>query len=129
MQRTNLIQGTTFGYTGWVPVARDGRNPCVRPLLYRQIFAADAIGHPPEIQVYPLPASTEKFATHAIYQTRTLAKYVLINFDEWNSTSSYPRSRQPISLAVPEGLSDICVERLTASGASADEGVQWVGVS
>jgi len=97
----NLIQGTTFGYTAWVPVARDGRDPYVRPPLYGQIFAADAIGHHPEVQVYPLPSSVENFSTHAIYEAKKLAKYVLVNLDEWNSTTPYPRPKQYVQLDVP----------------------------
>jgi hypothetical protein len=125
----NLIQGTTFGYTGWVPVARDGRDPYVRPPLYGQIFAADAIGHSPEVQVYPLPSSTWNFSTHAIYESGKLSKYVLLNLDEWNSTTPYPRPKQHVTLVVPQDVHGARIERLTATGASADEGVQWAGVS
>lgn len=129
IQRMNLIQGTTFGYTGWVPVSRDNRDPYVRPPLYGQIFAADAIGLHPQVQVYPLSSSTENFSTHAVYESEKLAKYVLINFDEWNSTTPYARPKKSVQLRVPMDVEQVRVERLTASGASADEGVKWAGVS
>ncbi|KAF1828565.1 glycoside hydrolase family 79 protein [Decorospora gaudefroyi] len=129
IQRMNLIQGTTFGYTAWVPVPVDDRDPYVRPPLYGQIFAADAIGQDSDIQVYPLPSSTWNFSTHAIYKSGKLAKYVLLNLDEWNSTTPYPRPKQRVQLDVPETVCEVSVERLTASGASADEGIKWAGMS
>ncbi|RDW59108.1 hypothetical protein BP5796_12032 [Coleophoma crateriformis] len=129
MKRSNFIQGTTFGYTGFVPVRRDGRDPYVRPPLYAHILTADALGHLPDVQVYPLPNSVEDFSTHAIYSAGQLAKYVTINLDEWNSTTTYPRPMQRVHLAVPKSIKEVQVERLTASGASADEGVQWAGLS
>jgi hypothetical protein len=129
MRRQNLIQGTTFGYTAWVPVPTDGRDPYVRPPLYGQIFTADAIGTHPEVQVYPMPASTAKFVAHAIYESRKLARYALINFEEWNSTMAYARPVQRVQLAVPESVAGVQIERLTAAGASADEGIAWAGQS
>jgi hypothetical protein len=125
----NLIQGTRFGYTGWVPVPLDGRDPYVRPPLYGQIFAADAIGHSSEVQVYPLPSSTWNFSAHAIYEFRKLSKYVLLNLGEWNSTTPYPRPKQQVTLSIPKDAHRARVERLTARGASADEGIQWAGMS
>ncbi|KAJ4351415.1 GTP-binding protein gtr2 [Didymosphaeria variabile] len=129
MRRQNLIQGTTFGYTAWVPVSRDGREPYVRPPLYGQIFTADAVGTHSEVQVYPMPASKPKFVSHAIYEAGKLARYALINFDEWNSTTPYERPSQSVELAVPRYIHKVQIERLTASGASADEGIEWAGQS
>ncbi|KAF4980457.1 hypothetical protein FDECE_17876 [Fusarium decemcellulare] len=127
--RYNLIQGTTFGYTGWVPVPQDGRDPYVRAPLYGQIFAADVLGHHPEVQVYPVPQLPWNVSGYGIYESGELAKYVVINFDEWNSTTSYKRPVQKFNLDVPSWVDSARVERLTGSGASADEGIKWAGQS
>lgn len=129
IKRSNFIQGTTFGYTSYVPVASGGRDPYVRPPLYAHILAADALGHAADVQVYPLPNSMDELAAHAIYASGKLVKYVLINLDEWNSTTPYPRPSQNIGLAVPSTVKCAKVERLTGSGASADDGIQWAGLS
>lgn len=123
MQRQNLIQGTTFGYTQWVPVPLDGRDPYVRPPLYGQIFIADTIGRHPEMQVYPLPNSTWDMPAYGIYQAGPLAKYALINFKEYNKTANYTRPCQPVQLEVPQYVKSAAVEKLEAAGADADEGV------
>jgi hypothetical protein len=45
-----------------------------------------------------------------------LAKYVIINFDQWNSTTPDPGPVQEISLRLPEHVSRIQVQRLTGDG-------------
>ena len=127
--RYNLIQGTTFGYTGWVPVPRDGRDPYVRPPLYGQIFAADVVGHHPEVQVYPIEGLPWNMSAYGIYEAGELARYVIINYDEWNSTTPYTRPSQRINLEVPSWVNRVEIRRLTGDGASADEGIQWAGQS
>ena len=129
VKRSNFIQGTTFGYTAWVPVSRDGREPYVRPPLYAQIMAADALGLDEDVRVYPLRDSKDKLSAYAIYGGTRLNKYVLNNLEEWNSTSSYPRPSRKVELRLPKAVKGARVERLTAPGASADADVQWAGLS
>ena len=127
--RYNLIQGTTFGYSGWVPVPKDGREPYVRAPLYGQIFAAEVLGHHQEVQVYPIPDLPWNMSAYAVYEASDLAQYVVINFDEWNSTTSYDRPVQEINLEVPSWVDTVQVRRLTANGANADENIMWAGQS
>ncbi|KAL6399440.1 Glycoside hydrolase family 79 protein [Ilyonectria robusta] len=127
--RYNLIQGTTFGYSAWVPVTRDGVKPHVRAPLYGQIFAADVLGHHPKVQVYPIPQLPWNVSAYGIYESGGLAKYVVINFDEWNSTTRYERPVQKITLDLPLWVKNVKVERLTANGASADNDIKWAGQS
>lgn len=58
-----------------------------------------------------------------------LARYVVVNLDEWNSTTTYPRPSQWVSLGVPEGVRSAEAKRLTGPGASADTGISWGGLS
>ncbi|KAL1856236.1 GTP-binding protein gtr2 [Paecilomyces lecythidis] len=129
--RMHLIQGTTFGYTGWVPVSYGGREPYVRPPLYGQIVAADVLGHDPLIQIQEVELGLWNFSAYAVYGSRKLAKFVLVNLDEWNNTTPYPRPSQQVLLQVPleSGMKSAVVERLVGNGANADEGITWGGVN
>lgn len=127
--RYNLIQGTTFSYTGWVPVAHQGREPYVRPPLYGQIFAADALGLQDEVQIKTIEGLPWNVSAYGIYESGRLARYAVVNYDEWNSTTTYERPSQEIVLSVPCGVDSVRVRRLTGDGASADQGIQWAGQS
>ncbi|KAL7932828.1 hypothetical protein V8C35DRAFT_305590 [Trichoderma chlorosporum] len=129
--RFNLIQGTTFGYTGWVPVATGSMKPYVRPPLYGQIVVADVIGHNPHVQILPIDLGPEiwKFSAYGVYESSKLSKYVLINLDEWNSTTRYSRPSQQVTLDFPSEIKVAKVQRLLGAGASADTGISWDGLS
>ncbi|UKZ93201.1 uncharacterized protein TrAFT101_008122 [Trichoderma asperellum] len=123
--------GTTFGYTGWVPVPTGNMKPYVRPPLYGQIVVADIIGHNPEVQILPIELGSAmwRFSAYAVYESSKLRKYVLINLDEWNSTTRYPRPSQKVSLRIPSGVRGATAQRLLGTGASADSGISWGGLS
>ncbi|PNP42995.1 hypothetical protein THARTR1_11161 [Trichoderma harzianum] len=129
--RFNLIQGTTFGYTGWVPVPTGNMQPYVRAPLYGQIVVADVIGHNPQVQILPIDLGPElwKFSAYGVYESSKLNKYVLINLDEWNSTTRYPRPNQVVTLNFPSGVKAAKVQRLVGAGASADSDITWGGLS
>lgn len=127
--RFNLIQGTTFGYTAWVPVHYNGQAPKVKPPLYGQLVAADVIGHHPIVQVKSLDLGRDDLSAYAIYESDILAKYVIVNLDEWNSTTAYSRPFQKISLGVPGYVTTAEAKRLTGPGASADTDISWGGLS
>ncbi|CAG8091796.1 unnamed protein product [Penicillium salamii] len=127
--RFNLIQGTTFGYAGWTPVEHNGLAPQVRAPLYGQIFAADAIGRHPTVQVKALEFQRDDLSAYAIYEAGMLARYVVVNLDEWNSTTSYPRPSQKFEVDVPHHSKSVEVRRLVGPGASADTGISWGGLS
>ncbi|KAF3076225.1 Beta-glucuronidase [Trichoderma lentiforme] len=129
--RFNLIQGTTFGYTGWVPVPTGNMQPYVRAPLYGQIVVADVIGHNPHVQILPIDLGPElwKFSAYGVYESTKLNKYVLINLDEWNSTTRYPRPNQSVTLKFPSGVKAAKVQRLVGAGASADSDITWGGLS
>ncbi|KAL5090797.1 hypothetical protein Trisim1_004101 [Trichoderma cf. simile WF8] len=129
--RFNLIQGTTFGYTGWVPVPTGNMKPYVRAPLYGQIVVADVIGHNPHVQILPIDLGPElwKFSAYGVYESTKLNKYVLINLDEWNSTTRYPRPNQSVTLKFPSGVKAAKVQRLVGAGASADSDITWGGLS
>jgi hypothetical protein len=106
-------------------------QPYVRPPLYGQIVVADIIGHNPKVQILPIDLGPElwKFSAYGVYESSKLSKYVLINLDEWNSTTQYSRPSQKISLRIPSGSRGATVQRLLGPGASADSDISWGGLS
>lgn len=58
-----------------------------------------------------------------------MAKYVIINLDEWNTTTSYARPSQRFSLDLPRGVRSAEVKRLTGPGASSVTDISWGGFS
>lgn len=128
ISRFNLIQGTNFGYAGWVPVHYNGQAPHVRPPLYGQILAADVIGHHQDVRIAPIDLGHWDLSAYAVYQSGILAKYVVINFDEWNTTTHYPRPSRKFDLHVPPKVRSAEIERLIGPGASSTTEISWRGV-
>lgn len=58
-----------------------------------------------------------------------LAKYVIVNLDEWNSTTHYPRPSRKVELRVPSDVHHAEAKRLIGPGASATTGISWGGIS
>ncbi|KAJ5703660.1 hypothetical protein N7493_011585 [Penicillium malachiteum] len=129
ISRFNLIQGTNFGYTSWVPVENNGQSPGVRPPLYGQLVAADAIGRHPKVQVKALDLEEWNLSAYLVYESEILSRYVIINLDEWNTTTPYARPSRRFSLHVPHGVKSAEIKRLTGPGASSMTDISWGGYS
>ncbi|KAJ5612264.1 hypothetical protein N7510_005458 [Penicillium lagena] len=127
--RFNIIQGTTFGYTAWVPIEFNRQSPQVRPPLYGQLLAADVIGKHPKVQVKSLDLGRWDLSAYAIYEGDILSKYVVVNLDEWNSTTPYPRPVQNIALSLSRDVKRAEVKRLTGPGAEAVTSISLGGLS
>ena len=112
-----------------MPVESNGQAPYVRPPLYGQIVVSDVIGRGKDTQIAEIKLNQWNLSAYGVYESRRLSKYVLLNLDEWNSTTPYPRPSQPMSLGVPWGVREVKVQRLTGAGASADSGIIWGGLS
>ncbi|KAJ3774177.1 hypothetical protein FB446DRAFT_686592 [Lentinula raphanica] len=87
--------------------------------------------------------TSEKISTYAIYESSSLARIVLINFNEWNSTTPFPRPSVSFRIELPletnsnttaqstsnSESSSVNTRTLTApGGASADSGLTFGGV-
>lgn len=135
----NLIQGTTFGYAAWVPVPAGVSNaPYVRPPLYGQIMIADILGHHPEVQIKEIELGLWNMSAYAVYEGQNMAKFVIVNLDEWSATMPGERPQQSIELSFESDMTFTRssatrfakVERLVGSlGADADTGISWGGQS
>lgn len=92
-------------------------------------MAADVLGHHPQVQVKALDLGRWNVSAYAIYESEVLAKYVVINLDEWNTTTPYARPSQRFSLNLPRGVRSAGVKRLAGPGASSVTGMSWGGFS
>lgn len=86
-------------------------------------------------QSQPIPPqilTSEKISAYAIYESSSLARIALINFNEWNGTTPYPRPRALFKIVLPGndfGNSNVRTRTLTApNGASADSDLTFGGV-
>jgi hypothetical protein len=101
----------------------------VKPPLYGQLLAADVIGKHPKVQVKALDLGRWDLSAYAIYEAEILSKYVMVNLDEWNSTTPYPRPVQTIVLSLPQDVNKIDIRRLTGPGAESVTDISWGGLS
>ncbi|KAJ3919825.1 hypothetical protein F5877DRAFT_39362 [Lentinula edodes] len=144
INRIYLHQGTTFGYAAWQPIATTSSPAKVRTPWYGLKFAAEAIGsHQGPIQIAPLDIllTSEKISAYAVYESSSLARIALINFNEWNGTTPYPRPSTVFRIVLPPSNSDntgnsnssqpnsVSTRLLTApNGASADSDLTFGGI-
>ncbi|KAF9074163.1 hypothetical protein BDP27DRAFT_1399753 [Rhodocollybia butyracea] len=161
VNRMYMHQGTTFGYAAWQPIATDTSPPKVRAPWYGLKVAAEAIGShqgpiqiasldfvvtqgdntnntasgPNNTQSQPIPPqilTSEKISAYAIYESSSLARIALINFNEWNGTTPFPRPQTVFKIMLPDdhqGNSNVKTRTLTApNGASADSDLTFGGV-
>ena len=127
--RIYLHQGTTFGYAAWVPVSVNDTAPHVRAPYYGNLLVADVVGSSPTMQILNVDLGDWSLSAYATFESGLLAKYVVINLDEWNSTTNYSRPEQQISLQVPADVTGARIEFLSAAGAEAADGITWAGMS
>ena len=81
------------------------------------------------MQVLNVDLGIWNVSAYATFEEGALAKYVVINFDEWNTTTSYPRPTHQVSLNIPADVTTTKVEYLTAPGAEVDQNITWGGLS
>jgi len=64
-----------------------------------------------------------------MYRESILSKYVIINLDEWNTTTPYDRPSRSFDLEVPSDIVGARVELLTGPGADSMSNITWAGRS
>lgn len=101
----------------------------MRPPLYGQLLAADVIGKYSKVQVNSLDLGRWDLSAYAIYKGDILSKYVIVNLDEWNFTTLYPRPVQKIAVSLPQNVKRAEIKRLTGPGAEAVTNISWGGLS
>lgn len=125
--------GTGYRYSAWQATQNGTTSPGPRPLYYGNWLVATALGNS-DAQVVPI-INTTSFAGYAIYSSNRhrpeLKSIVLVNMEVFNSTSISATQRPSIDFALPTNLagknSKASVQRLTASGAEARDGISFAG--
>ena len=112
-----------------MPVSVNGTAPHVRAPYYGNLLVADVVGSSPTMQILNVDLDDWSLSAYASFESGLLAKYVVINLDEWNSTTNYSRPAQQISLQVPADVTGARVDFLSAAGAEATDGITWAGMS
>ncbi|KAF2096599.1 hypothetical protein NA57DRAFT_67284 [Rhizodiscina lignyota] len=130
IRRMNIQLSTGFDYTSWRPVEYFGAPPAVLPPYYAQVFVADVIGAPDDVRISNLDLGPDLLSAYTVFSANSekIAKAVLVNLEEWNTTTTYPSPSTQVQLLTPiKGLWRI--EKLTAPGAESLANITWAGTS
>jgi hypothetical protein len=127
--RYYVQQGTGFAFDSWQPVYINETAPKVLPPWYGDVFIADVIGTASSVQVLNIDLDNDLLSAYAVYNSQTLTKYVVVNLEEWNTTTPYKRTSQTITLHVPKSTQSATLSYLTAPGANSTMGISWAGQS
>lgn len=125
--------GTGYRYSAWQATQNGTTAPGPRPLYYGNWLVATALGNS-DAQVVPI-INTTSLAGYAVYSSKRhrseLKSIVLVNMEVFNSTSTSATQRSNVDFALPTRLggkkSRASVQRLTASGAEARDGIVFAG--
>jgi hypothetical protein len=127
--RYYVQQGTGFAFDSWQPVDSNGINTQILPSWYGDVFIADIIGTGSNVQVSNIDLGDDLLSAYAVYADGSLSKYVVVNLEEWNTTTAYARPATHISLSIPDNSTQVQVGKLTAPGAESTSGISWAGQS
>ena len=127
--RYYVQQGTGFAFDSWQPVYINDTAPKVLPPWYGDTFVADVIGTAPDVQVSNIDLGSDVISAYSVYTSGALAKYVIVNLEEWNTTTSYPRPLETVLLTVPDYVTAASARYLIAPGANVMTDIKWAGQS
>ena len=128
--RYYVQQGTGFAFDSWQPIyINETVAPRVLPSWYGDIFIADVVGTASDVQVANIDLGRDTLTAYSVYVSGVLARYVLVNLEEWNSSTTYPRPRETISLSVPTYVTIAELSYLNAPGAESMTSITWAGQS
>lgn len=138
IRRTHMHQGTDYRYASWQPIETNKTTKGTKAPYYGNIAVAAFMGNltspatVPSIVNLPLPKGEE--AAYAAYVGDKLAKVIVINMMEYNSsnnyTDDYPRPVETYSFQLPsEYHGQATTQRLSANGSDALSGITFDGYS
>ena len=136
IQRMHIQQGTDFRYDSWQPITTSKAPIATRPPYYGDITVATSLGnlvnHSVRVAEITAGQGREVESGYAIYSDEKLVRVVVINMEEFNSSSSsvlYNRPSVNYGFDVPDGCSGGSFQRLIASGSDAISGITFDGYS
>ena len=124
--RVNMQQGLDFNYAAWRPVSTPQGPRTVHAQYYGFALVADLLGlgaganGDARLRVTSLwDEAHPNISPYAGYVNGKLDRYVIVDLNEWNATSTEPRGAGTVTLDVPEGVKCAELRRLTGPGANA----------
>lgn len=129
ISRYYVQQGTGFAFDSWQPVYINSTAPRVLPPWYGDLFIADVVGKAPDVQIANIDLGSDLLSAYSVYVSGALAKYVIVNLEEWNTTTTYERPQGSVSLSIPAYVSEAKIGKLTAPGADSKTNISWAGQS
>ena len=137
VSRVSMQQITGGGYDGWQPVEYNTalyglEQPATLPPYYGYLFVADFIGPDPssDLKISNIDLNSEQASAYAGYEGGNLTKIALVNTEYWLSDWGIPRPTQTFTIAVPEGVSSVVVDKLLGpDGAGSKNNITWAGES
>ena len=137
VSRVSMQQITGGGYDGWQPVEYNTtlyglEQPATLPPYYGYLFVADFIGPDPDsnLKIYNVDLNSERASAYAGYEGGNLTKIALVNTEYWLSDWGIPRPTQTFTIAVPEGVTSVAVDKLLGpDGAGSKRNITWAGDS
>ncbi|OQO13070.1 hypothetical protein B0A48_02534 [Cryoendolithus antarcticus] len=140
IQRVHMHQGTNYRYQSWQPVETNITAKGTKAPYYGNVAVAAFLGDLtnsaklPSVVNIPLPSERE--AAYVSYVSGKLAKLIVIQMEEYNTTAGnnftndYPRPVVQYDFQLPRGVQGkYAVERLSANGSDAITGVTYDGYS
>lgn len=134
VDRVHLQQLLSAPWNLWIPDESEMVKPQVLPNYYSQPFLADWIGNCGNTSVTEIKVDGGKddggLSAYAAFEKGELTRVAIVNFDYWsNSTSNMTTTERPVQtvrLALPDGVCNAVVQRLTApGGAYANSSLTW----
>ena len=127
--RYYVQQGTGFAFDSWQPVDSNGVSTQVLPSWYGDVFIADVVGTGSNLQVSNIDLGDDLLSAYAVYTDGALAKYVVVNLEEWGTTTASERPTTPLSISIPDNSRQVQVGKLSAPGADSTTDISWAGQS
>ena len=140
IQRVHMHQGTNYRYQSWQPVETNLTSKGSKAPYYGNIAVAAFLCDLSSADALPaivnLPMPREREAAYASYVKGRLAKLILLNLDEYNSSagnefvSNYERPVEKYRFQFPKRAEGrFVLRRLLANGSDAITGVTFDGFS
>ena len=139
VSRIHFHQGTNYRYQSWQPVDTNNTAKGTKAPYYGNIAVASFVGNLTDTATVPSIANihlpNEREAAYASYIQNNLAKVLVMNMQEYNTTQNntddYPRPTYEYELQLPRQCAGqvASLQRLMANGSDAITGITFDGYS
>lgn len=135
VNRVHMQSGYGFEFSLWQPSAFGSEPAAVYANYYAQIFAGDFIGKSGKMQAVQLDTgNSDTLTAYAAYEAGVLKRVAIANLGYFDGTqqAQSARSSQSFTIAVPEGVSNVTMQTLTAPNGATEidtANITWAGMT